>query len=82
LSQVLDVMRILHLSPEILSKSELHSLFIQSLTVHEALSYADFLYFMFAFWHTIQVKVQIFSTPNISQAMRQATFLMGGGSDS
>jgi hypothetical protein len=28
LSQILDVMRILKLSPEILSKSELHSLFV------------------------------------------------------
>jgi len=53
LSQVLDVMRVLQQSPEILQKSEVHSLFMQSLTVHDALSYADFLYFLFSFWHTV-----------------------------
>ena len=82
LSQVLDVMRVLQQSPEILQKSEVHSLFMQSLTVHDALSYADFLYFLFSFWHTVQVKVQIFTTPNITHALRHATFLMGVGSDS
>jgi hypothetical protein len=66
LSQILDVMRVLHQSPEILSKSELHSLFVQSLTVHEALSYGDFLFFMFAFWHTVSFKVQIFTRTDIA----------------
>ena len=53
LYHLIEVLKVVSLSPQIISKHEIHSLFIQSLTIHGSLSQADFYYFMFILYHNI-----------------------------
>jgi hypothetical protein len=40
-------MKVLSFDPQIFSRQEIQSLFVHSLTMHEALSYSEFIYFNF-----------------------------------
>lgn len=56
MSHINEVMKVLNFNPQVLSKHELQSLFVQSLTMHEALSYSEFIFFNFLLFTVVEDK--------------------------
>ena len=60
LSHLFEVLKVLNFVPQVLSKQDMHSLLVQSLTLHEVLSYSEFIYFHFLLFTVVEEKLKLF----------------------
>lgn len=60
LSHLFEVLKVLNFVPQVISKQDMHSLLVQSQTLHDVLSYSEFIYFHFLLFTVAEDKLKIF----------------------
>lgn len=73
LSHLHEVFKVLGLIPQVLSRQDLQSLVIQSQTLHDVLSFSEFLYLHFLLFTVVEDKQRLFEkAPTASSMLMQA----------